>query len=88
MDSILVISILKDAFIVLLKLSTPLLMVCLVIGILVSFFQALTQIQEATLSFVPKMIGLFVALIMLLPFMIMTITGYTKTLYQLIEYRP
>lgn len=87
MDTVLVITILKNAFIVLLELSTPLLLVCLGIGILISFFQALTQIQEATLSFVPKMIGLFVVLIMLLPFMITKITTYTKTLYQLIEYK-
>jgi flagellar biosynthetic protein FliQ len=87
MDSILVIGLLKEAFILLLKLCTPLLLVCLVIGIAISFFQALTQIQEATLSFVPKMIALFMAMIILLPFMITTLTTYTQALYKLIEFQ-
>lgn len=59
----------RDAIVVLLKVSAPLLICGLLVGVVVSLFQALTQIQEMTLVFVPKIVAMFVVLILALPFM-------------------
>jgi flagellar biosynthetic protein FliQ len=59
----------RDAIMVLLKVSAPLLICGLVVGVIVSLFQALTQIQEMTLVFVPKIVAMFVVLVLALPFM-------------------
>ena len=61
-----------------LKLSAPILVTSLVIGFAVSLFQSITQIQEVTLSFVPKIITLFVVIILALPFMIDVMQGFTN----------
>ncbi|HLD95413.1 MAG TPA: flagellar biosynthetic protein FliQ [Alphaproteobacteria bacterium] len=84
MDAPLVIEILKEGLMVLLRISLPLLLVCLVLGVLVSFFQALTQIQEATLSFVPKMIGVFLGLLFGFPYMLDLLTKFTQYLFQVL----
>jgi flagellar biosynthetic protein FliQ len=62
------------------KLGAPMMMVGLVIGLVVSLFQALTQIQEATLAFVPKILGIFVVFLISLPFMVATLIGFTREL--------
>jgi len=54
----------------------PLMIVALVVGVVISLFQALTQIQEMTLVFVPKIIAIFVALLIALPFMGDLLNGY------------
>jgi flagellar biosynthetic protein FliQ len=59
----------RDAIMVLLKVSAPLLLCGLIVGVVISLFQALTQIQEMTLVFVPKIIAMFVVLVLALPFM-------------------
>jgi flagellar biosynthetic protein FliQ len=59
----------RDAIVVLLKVSAPLLLCGLLVGVAVSLFQALTQIQEMTLVFVPKIVAMFVVLVLALPFM-------------------
>jgi len=64
-----VLDVARDTIYTLLLVSSPLMLVGLTIGVVVSLFQALTQIQEATLVFVPKIIALFVALLIALPFM-------------------
>ncbi len=53
-------------------------LVALVVGLLVSFFQALTQIQEMTLSFVPKILVIFGAILVMLPFMISSMTSFME----------
>jgi flagellar biosynthesis protein FliQ len=58
-------------------LATPMLAVGLVVGILVSMFQAATQINEMTLVFVPKMLGVVVALLVFFPWMLKVITEFT-----------
>ena len=68
MDSIAVIDISKEAIYLLLKTALPLLLVALFVGLIISLFQALTQIQEPTLSFVPKIIAIFLTLILSLGF--------------------
>ncbi len=65
-----VLEISKEAIFTLLKVVTPILSVALFVGLIVGIFQALTQIQEMTLAFVPKIISVFIALILLFPFML------------------
>ncbi|MFZ0609638.1 MAG: flagellar biosynthesis protein FliQ [Xanthobacteraceae bacterium] len=59
----------RDAIKTLLLVSAPLMLVGLVVGVAISLLQALTQIQETTLVFVPKILAIFVALLVALPFM-------------------
>jgi flagellar biosynthetic protein FliQ len=66
-------------------LGAPLLISTLVIGLLVSIFQALTQINEATLTFIPKMIAIGIILILIGPWMLDLITAYTTELFQSIS---
>jgi len=66
----------REAIYTLLKLGVPIMMTGLVIGLTVAIFQALTQIQEMTLTFVPKIIVVFVALIILAPYMIDTLQAF------------
>jgi flagellar biosynthesis protein FliQ len=66
----------REAVFVLLKVSSPLMLVGLGVGLVIALFQALTQIQEMTLVFVPKILAIFIALIVMLPFMGTTLGGY------------
>jgi flagellar biosynthetic protein FliQ len=74
----------REAVYVLIKLSMPILLVALIVGLLVSLFQALTQIQENTLSFVPKILAVFVALLFLTPYMVSTLKIFNEHIYSLI----
>ena len=64
-----------------LMLSAPLLLSALVIGLVVSIFQAATQINEMTLSFIPKLLGIFLALILTGPWMVNTMVDYIQRLF-------
>jgi flagellar biosynthetic protein FliQ len=71
-----VLDIARDSILTLLKVAGPLMLVALVVGIAVSLVQALTQIQEATLVFVPKILALFAVLMLALPFMADALDGF------------
>ena len=75
-----VLTVSRDAMWVTIKLGAPMMMVGLVIGLVVSLFQALTQIQEATLAFVPKILAIFAVFLISLPFMVATLIGFTREL--------
>jgi len=75
-----VLDIARDAIFVMLKIGAPIMAVALLIGLVISLVQALTQIQEMTLSFVPKLLVMFVSLLLLLPFMISTLSTFTERL--------
>lgn len=75
-----VIEICRQAIIVMLKIVGPVLLAGLVVGVVISLFQAMTQIQEMTLTFIPKLVVVFGITIWLLPFMMSTLGGFTKTL--------
>ncbi len=64
-----------------LKVAGPLLLVGLVIGVLVSIFQAVTQIQEQSLSLIPKIVGVAVVVVLLGPWMLGQLVAYTSALY-------
>ena len=70
----------RDGMLVILKLAGPPLLVTLSVGLLVALIQAVTQINEATLAFVPKVLALGATLVLLGPFMVATLTGYTHLL--------
>ena len=77
-----VIDLLRGAFSIALRLAAPLLFVSLGVGLLISIFQAATQIQEQTLTFVPKVIIIGLTLSLLAPWMIRVITEYVITHFQ------
>lgn len=64
-----IIDIARDSIYTLIIVSAPLMLVGLIVGVVISLLQALTQIQETTLVFVPKILAMFAALIITLPFM-------------------
>jgi flagellar biosynthetic protein FliQ len=72
----------QDALKTLAMLSAPLLISTLVIGLIVSIFQALTQINENTLTFVPKMIVVAIILVLAGPWMLDTMSAYTTNLFE------
>lgn len=76
-----VIELTNQAVKVTMMLAAPMLIGALVIGILVSLFQAVTQINEQTLSFIPKIVVIVVALIVFSPWMMETMTSFTKDLF-------
>lgn len=63
-------------------LAAPLLLAALLVGLLVGVFQAATQINEMTLSFIPKLLGMAVALVVAGPWMLKLIVGYTRELFE------
>ncbi|MDR2625678.1 MAG: flagellar biosynthesis protein FliQ [Zoogloeaceae bacterium] len=65
-----------------LMLAGPLLLVALAVGLLVSFFQAATQINEATLSFIPKLVAVFMMLILAGPWMLQTILDFMRKMLE------
>jgi flagellar biosynthetic protein FliQ len=69
-----------------LMVSAPMLLTALVIGLIVSIFQAATQINEMTLSFIPKLVGMFVVLIISGPWMIGILLDYMTRLFSSIPY--
>lgn len=69
-----------EAVFVVLKASMPMLVLALVVGLLVSIFQATTQIQEQTLAFVPKIVAVFVSIIIFGPWILNTVIDFTYNL--------
>ena len=77
-----VIEIGRNALEVTLMISAPLFLAALITGLIVSIFQAATQINEATLSFVPKLVVIFITMIVAGPGMITVLTDYMRRLYE------
>lgn len=72
----------RQAIFVLLLVSAPLLLAALITGLLISVFQAATSINEATLSFIPKLVAMFVTLIIAGPWMLEILTDYIRRLFE------
>ena len=85
MDEVTVLEIGRDALIVILKISAPIMLIGLLIGIVIALFQALTTIQEMTLTFVPKIIAIFISIVVFLPFMMTTIIEFANNLFDRIS---
>nr|WP_043318875.1 flagellar biosynthesis protein FliQ [Microbulbifer sp. HZ11] len=71
-----------QAMLVALSLGAPMLITALLVGLLVSLFQAATQINEMTLSFIPKILAVFAVLVITGPALLALIVDYTRTLFQ------
>ena len=76
-----VLEISRLTFLVILKAGGPIMAAGLVIGLIIAIFQTLTSIQEMTLTFVPKIIIIFGAVIVFMPFMMTSVIEFTNTLY-------
>ena len=81
MDQDTVVNLATQAMTLALKVAGPILLVGLVIGLVVSIFQAVTQIQEQSLSFIPKIVGVAVLIVVLGPWMLGQIVSYAQNLY-------
>lgn len=77
----LVLDMMRDALMMIIKVSLPVLLCGLVVGLIISIFQTATSIQEQTLAFVPKIIAVFLALIVFGPWMIYMLKTYTTELF-------
>lgn len=71
----------REGVLAILTAGGPLMLVALGVGLAVSLFQALTQIQEMTLAFVPKIIAMFGATILMAPFIISTLDGLARSMF-------
>jgi flagellar biosynthetic protein FliQ len=80
MDETQIIELIRHSIVLTMEIGAPVMLVGLVVGVVVALFQALTQIQEMTLVFVPKILAMFVALIVLLPFMTNTLVAFMRQL--------
>lgn len=81
MTEIEVIDIAKDALWILLVVGAPIMFIAMGVGLLIALFQALTQIQEMTLTFVPKIIAVFFGMMVFLPFMFSTLDAFTERMF-------
>jgi flagellar biosynthetic protein FliQ len=81
MNELEVIELGREAILTLLKISAPIMGMALVVGLIIALFQTLTSIQEMTLTFVPKILVIFVSVMLFLPYMLSTLSGFTVSLY-------
>ena len=80
-----VLEVVRESIIVTLKIGGPIMIISLVVGLVISLFQALTQIQEMTLTFVPKIIAIFVAIAISGSFIGEQMLAFTQNVYSHIE---
>jgi flagellar biosynthetic protein FliQ len=79
-----VIKIIYDALIVSMKISAPVLIFSMVTGLVISILQTTTSIQEQTLTFVPKLVSVFLAIMLFAAYILHTVVDYTKEMFALI----
>ncbi len=80
MEAAEVIDLIRQGIWVLILISAPLMVVALVVGLAIAILQALTQIQESTLTFVPKVLAMLLMMAFTLPYMLQTLTDFTNKL--------
>lgn len=80
----LVVQLARRSFEATLLLAAPLLLFSLVVGLLISIFQAVTSINEATLAFAPKIVAVMIAMIIFFPWMMTYMTDFTREIYSFI----
>ena len=81
MNSTAVIAMIREALELTLLVSAPLLLTALAVGLVVSVFQAATQINEMTLSFIPKLLGVFAAIVITGPWILQLLIDYTQRIF-------
>lgn len=85
MTQVMVLEIMNKAFLLIMIMSGPILLIAMVVGLIISIFQATTQIQEQTLSFVPKIVAVILGLIIFGNFMISKILAFTTDMFNMIS---
>ncbi len=85
MTDVEVIKILREALMIIMLVSAPLLGIGMLVGLLISIFQTTTSIQEQTLTFVPKIIAIFLTFIVFASWILHTLVTYTKNVFMTIE---
>ncbi len=85
MTDVLVIKIIRESLMTVLIVSAPVLGIGMFVGLIVSIIQTTTSIQEQTLTFVPKLVAIFLAVIIFGAWMIRTLLSYTTNIFMLIE---
>lgn len=75
-----IIELVREAIIIALQIGTPVMLIGLTVGVVIALVQALTQIQEITLVFVPKIIAIFLAIFVLFPGMVIILTTFMESL--------
>ena len=81
MDSFQAIELAKAGLLLVLTIAGPMLIASLIVGVAIGLFQALTQIQEMTLTFVPKILSMFIALLIAFPWMMDKMLSFTRELF-------
>jgi flagellar biosynthetic protein FliQ len=71
----------RESIYVMLKIGAPIMLLALAVGLAIALFQALTSIQEMTLTFVPKIIVIFVGVMLMLPFMLSSLTNFSQEIF-------
>lgn len=71
----------RETIFVMLKIGAPVMLLALAVGLAIALFQALTSIQEMTLTFVPKIIVIFLGIMLMLPFMLSSLTTFSQGLF-------
>ena len=71
----------REAILTMLKVAAPIMVMALIVGLAVALFQALTSIQEMTLTFVPKIVVMFLSVLIFLPYILTTLTGFTHFIF-------
>lgn len=84
MDPQTVVSIGREALMVMLMIASPLLLFALIVGVIISIFQAITQIQEMTLTFIPKIFAVALTLLIFLPWMLNMATDFCRHMFEMI----
>ncbi len=84
MDTQLIVELARNSIYTTLLVSSPMLLLALIVGLSISLLQSITQIQEMTLTFIPKIVAVAMALIIFLPWMITTVVGFTSRLWSII----
>lgn len=79
-----VLDIIREAFMTMIIVAGPVLIIALVVGLLISILQATTQLQEQTLSFVPKILAVVLSLIVFGNFMLNALIGFTQKIFEMI----
>ncbi len=84
MTDTMVVHLVREAFYVVILVCGPMLLASLIVGLTISIFQAATSISEQTLTFVPKVLTVFLVTVLIMPFMIKTMREFTVRLFQMI----
>lgn len=85
MDQAEVITVMQDGVMTIITVAAPILIVAMVVGVIISIFQATTQINEQTLAFVPKIVAIFIVLLIFGGLMLTNLTDFTHRMYGYVD---